>query len=86
MSSFLFLAARIDDNFEIKVADFGLSEDVYDKNYFRQAKEGEKGEEESQIKLPIKWMALESLTRGLFSEKTDVVSLHIFFAIMQRNV
>ena len=56
------------------MADFGLSEDIYDKNYFRQAKEGKKGEEESEIKLPIKWMALESLTRGLFSEKTDVVS------------
>lgn len=53
----------------IKVADFGLSEDVYEKNYFRQDKSS--GE---AIKLPIKWMAPESLNDGYFSEKSDVVS------------
>ncbi len=50
----------------IKVADFGLSENTYSKTYFR-----EKGG--SGVKLPIKWMALESLTDGVFSEKSDVV-------------
>ena len=54
----------------IKVADFGLSEDVYSRNYFRQVQ----GEEGSAIKLPIRWMALESLLDGVFTEKTDVVS------------
>ena len=58
---------RIDANFVIKVADFGLSEDIYARNYFRQMKE------ESGIKLPIRWMALESLQDGIFTEKTDVV-------------
>ena len=58
---------RIDANFVIKVADFGLSEDIYARNYFRQLKE------ESGIKLPIRWMALESLQDGIFTEKTDVV-------------
>ena len=51
----------------IKVADFGLSEDIYSKNYFRQ------GKEDAEVRLPIKWMALESLQDGVFSEKTDVV-------------
>ena len=50
----------------IKVADFGLSEDVYAKNYFRQDKA-------SATKLPVKWMAEESLADGVFTEKTDVV-------------
>ena len=50
----------------IKVADFGLSESTYTKTYLR-VKEG------SGIKLPIKWMSPESLTDGVFSEKTDVV-------------
>ena len=50
----------------IKVADFGLSENTYVKNYFRQGSG-------SSVKLPIKWMALDSLTDGVFSEKTDVV-------------
>jgi len=59
---------RIDLNFVIKVTDFGLSEDVYARNYFRQGSSGE------VVKLPVKWMAPESLTNGLFSEKSDVVS------------
>ena len=49
------------------MADFGLSEDIYCKNYFRQ------GKEDAEVRLPIKWMALESLQDGVFSEKTDVV-------------
>ena len=59
---------RIDCNWIIKVADFGLSESmVGSKNYFRQSQES------SLKKLPIKWMAPESLHDGIFSEKTDVV-------------
>lgn len=58
---------RIDLHFVIKISDFGLSEDVYSKNYFRQ------GDGDNSIKLPVKWMAPESLNDGVFSEKTDVV-------------
>ena len=57
----------------IKVADFGLSEDVYCTNYFRQGRQGENGE--APVKLPLRWMAIESLNDGVFSEKTDVVRL-----------
>ena len=52
----------------IKVSDFGLSEDMYAKNYFRQDKD-------ASVKLPVKWMAPESLNDGIFTEKTDVVCL-----------
>ena len=51
------------------MADFGLSEDVYARNYFRQTKR----ESESDLKMPVKWMALESLQDGMFTESTDVV-------------
>ena len=59
---------RIETHFLIKITDFGLSEDVFERNYFRQ--DSSSGE---VVKLPIKWMAPESLTDGHFSEKSDVV-------------
>ena len=58
---------RIDCNFVIKVADFGLSESIGTKEYFRQ-------DQKSPVKLPIKWLPPESITDYLFSEKSDVVS------------
>ena len=61
----------------IKVADFGLSEDVYARNYFRQVSTQEE-DGETPVKLPVRWMALESLNDGVFSEKTDVVREHYF--------
>ena len=52
------------------MGDFGLAEDVYSVGYFRQ-------DIKRNVKLPYKWMALESLSDSLFSEKTDVVSLQL---------
>ena len=49
----------------IKVADFGLSESLYtNEYYFKQTSDSN-----SHVKLPIKWMALESIHYGKFSEK-----------------
>lgn len=65
---------RIDMDWSIKVADFGLSESTASKDYFRQDKD-------TSVKLPIKWMAPESLSDGVFSEKTDVVGDHVHSSI-----
>ena len=59
------LQYRIDSQFVIKVADFGLSESMYGREYFREG--------DSSVKLPLKWMAVESINDGIFSEKSDVV-------------
>jgi len=65
---YVYIHHRLDGHNVIRVSDFGLSEDMYAKNYFRQDKF-------VSVKLPVKWMAPESLNDGLFNEKSDVVCL-----------
>ena len=65
------LCCRIGQHGMIKVADFGLTEDMYIKNYFRRDK-SERGSEE---KVPIRWMAPESIENSIYNERTDVVSV-----------
>ena len=61
---------RLDSYGDIKVGDFGLAEDVYVSGYFRQ-------KERADVKLPFKWMAIESLNDAIFTEKTDVVCVRV---------
>ena len=58
---------RIDINMVIKVADFGLSVNIGAKEYYRLTKHFD-------VKLPVKWMAPESLADYMFSEMSDVVN------------
>uniref|UniRef100_A0A674EH08 Hepatocyte growth factor receptor n=1 Tax=Salmo trutta TaxID=8032 RepID=A0A674EH08_SALTR len=67
------LAARncmLDESYTVKVADFGLARDVYEKEYYSiHSKSG--------VKLPVKWMALESLQTHKFTPKSDVWSFEV---------
>ncbi|KAL1518252.1 hypothetical protein ABEB36_001900 [Hypothenemus hampei] len=51
-----------------KIADFGMSRDIYRADYYRK---------DGKAMLPIKWMPPEAFLEGLFSSKTDVWSFGI---------
>ena len=60
---------RIDGEGVIKVADFGLTEGMHNSYYIRRRKS-----EAGQEKVPIRWMAPESIENCIYTEVTDVVS------------
>lgn len=60
---------RLDETFTVKVADFGMARDIYDKEYYSI-------QDHKRVKLPVKWMAIESLQTQKFTTKSDVVSLY----------
>ncbi|XP_029007683.1 macrophage-stimulating protein receptor-like [Betta splendens] len=67
------LAARncmLDENFTVKVADFGMARDIYDKEYYSI-------QDHKRARLPVKWMAIESLQTQKFTTKSDVWSYGI---------
>ena len=58
------------------MADFGLTEEMYGTNYYRRNIEAR-----SKEKVPIRWMAPESIERDIYNESTDVVSSQASFLI-----
>ncbi|XP_052781124.1 hepatocyte growth factor receptor-like isoform X1 [Mya arenaria] len=69
----------LDEDFHVKVADFGLSRDIYEKDYYAS--------ENKKTMLPVKWMALECLEKGKYSSKSDVWSFGIvLWELMTRGV
>lgn len=74
------LAARncmVDENWCVKVADFGLSRDLFDRDYYSSS---------VKTQLPLKWMPPESIKYGRYDEKSDVWSYGIVcWEIMTRG-
>lgn len=54
----------IDEEMFLKVSDFGLSRDIYSDNCYHMA--------HVKDKLPLRWMALESIIDREFSVESDV--------------
>ncbi|XP_072025120.1 hepatocyte growth factor receptor-like [Amphiura filiformis] len=66
------LAARncmVDEQLVLRIADFGLSRDMNESDYYQSG--------DRKAKLPVKWMAPESLAKRLYSVKSDVWSYAI---------
>jgi hypothetical protein len=49
------------------VADFGLARDIYEKDYYIISNK--------KSRLPVKWMAPESLEKGIYNAQSDVVRI-----------
>ena len=62
---------RLDLDLVVKVADFGLTRDVYEKEYYRI--------EDTNQGLPIRWMSIESVKEGRFTAQNDVVGHNVTF-------
>ncbi|KPP75925.1 tyrosine-protein kinase receptor TYRO3-like, partial [Scleropages formosus] len=65
------LAARncmLGDDLRVCVADFGLSKKICSNNYYRQ---------KVAIRMPVKWMAIESLSDNVYTTKSDVWSFGV---------
>ncbi|KXJ11163.1 Fibroblast growth factor receptor [Exaiptasia diaphana] len=62
------LAARnvlLTENVRAKIADFGLSRDVYERGFYQKTSQG---------KLPVRWMAIEAIQQMVFTTQSDVWS------------
>ncbi|XP_048380831.1 tyrosine-protein kinase Mer-like [Stegostoma tigrinum] len=65
------LAARncmLCDSMRVCVADFGLAKKIYSSNYYRQ---------KAVSKMPVKWMAIESMAESIYTTKSDVWSFGV---------
>ena len=62
---YLYISFRVDSYFQVKVADFGLSRDLYSRDYYRL--------EDGQTPLPVRWMAPECLSQNVYTDKSDMV-------------
>ncbi|KAK5981913.1 hypothetical protein GCK32_002452 [Trichostrongylus colubriformis] len=52
----------------VKIGDFGMARDIYERNYYRKG---------GRAKLPVRWMPPEAFLDGLFTTHTDVWSFGV---------
>ena len=59
---------RLDEDLMVKVSDFGLAKELNETNYVMHDKTKQ---------LPIRWMSVEAMVKGIFTIKSDVVYLFL---------
>ena len=59
-----------------KVADFGLTQDIYITDYYRIG---------HNTPLPVKWLAPETLIDKVFTKQSDVVSTMLMFSYIKNK-
>ena len=57
----------------IKVADFGLSRDLFSRDYYRL--------EDRKTPLPVRWMAPECFEANVFTVYSDVVCISVYLRL-----
>lgn len=65
------LAARnimVSENYLLKVGDFGLTRDIYQRDYYRL---------HEAAKMPLRWLAPEAIAKCVFTYATDVWSFGV---------
>ena len=56
---------RVDESLKVRIADFGLSRDLHQSDYYRMSS--------LEQAVPVRWLAVECFSRHTFTTKTDVV-------------
>ncbi len=67
-----YLSYRLDGTLCLKVSDYGLTRELYEKYYY----------DSDDTKIPYKWLAPECLTEGRYNSKSDVVSVFIISPVV----
>lgn len=58
----------LDEQFTCKISDFGLARDIYESDLYSRS---------SKSRLPVKWMAIESIFDNIWTIKSDVWSFGV---------
>ncbi|MEQ2177955.1 hypothetical protein GOODEAATRI_009116, partial [Goodea atripinnis] len=66
----------LNENMNVCVADFGLSKKIYNGDYYRQGRIS---------KMPVKWIAIESLADRVYTTKSDVDPDEILYVNMDES-